>query len=203
MKKTFIILSILIAVLCLTAQTAKQEAISSLDAAKALIAKDDFVNAKQEINYALAKLSEIQAETLILFIPNAPAGFTQDDKNSQSMGEAGAILGSAHSVTATGNYSKDDIYITLTITVGGMMGQSGGLMGLASMFSGMVPGSKTIKLGSYTGNQQFEKGDKSGTLTIQVGKNTTVNIQGEGIDNPDILKTFADLIDLPKLEKSF
>ncbi|MBW6513496.1 MAG: hypothetical protein K0B87_01935 [Candidatus Syntrophosphaera sp.] len=203
MKKFFSIAILLLAVLGLMAQSPKQEALQSLDNAKAMLNQDNLVKAQDEINFALAKISEILAEQLEKYIPDAPAGFTQNSKESQSMGQAGAIVGSANSIIANASYSKDDMDIDLSITVGGVLGQTGGLMGMAKMFGGMGGSGKTIRVGGYTGNQDYDKGNKSGTLTIQVGNNITVMVEGDDIEDPEILKTFAELIDLAKLEKSF
>lgn len=205
MKKAILILVLAVLGLTLFAETPKEEAIKSLDAAKTLIGKDDLVKAREEIDYALAKISEIQAEQLLVYIPAAPSGYTLDDKNSQSLGQAGGIVGSANSITATANYSKDDSTLDLSITVGGVLGQSGGLMGLASMFGGMsaTSGGKTVRISGYNGNQEYDKDEASGTLTISVGSKITVMIEGSNIPNADILKTLAEKIDLAKLEKSF
>lgn len=203
MKRTIIFALTLLISLGLFAQTAREEALESLDNAKAMIQKDSFAEAMDEISYAMSKISEIQAEELIKFIPDPPAGFTLEEKESQSMGQAGAIVGSENSIIATATYAMDDTDINLTITVGGVLGQTGGLMGLASMFGGTAMGTKTVRVSGYTGNQEYDKGDDSGTLTVQVGDNITVMVEGEEIEDADILKTFAELIDLPLLERSF
>lgn len=203
MKRIVIFAITLLLSLGLWAQTAKEEALESLDNAKAMIAEDSFTEAVDEINYAMAKISEIQAEELIKFIPDAPEGFTLEEKESQSMGQAGAIIGSANSIVANASYSMDDTEIEITITVGGILGKTGGMMGMASMFGGTAMGTKTVRVSGYTGNQEYDKGDDSGTLTVQVGDNITVIVEGDEIEDAEILKNFAELIDLPLLERSF
>ncbi|MGC9361351.1 MAG: hypothetical protein ACP5F3_00315 [Candidatus Syntrophosphaera sp.] len=203
MKRTILFAAILLLTLGLWAQTAREEALESLDNAKAMIAEDSFTEAMDEINYATAKISEIQAEELIKFIPDAPEGFTLEEKESQSMGQAGAMMGSANAIIANASYSMDDSEIEITITVGGLMGKTGGMMGMASMFGGTAMGTKTVRVSGYTGNQEYDKGDDSGTLTVQVGDNITVIVEGDEIEDAEILKDFAELIDLPLLERSF
>lgn len=203
MKRTILFAAILLFCLGLWAQTAREEALESLDNAKAMIAEDSFTEAVDEINYAMAKISEIQAEELIKFIPDAPEGFTLEEKESQSMGQAGAMMGSANAIIANASYSMDDTEIEITITVGGLMGKTGGLMGMASMFGGTAMDTKTVRVSGYTGNQEYDKGDDSGTLTVQVGDNITVMVEGDEIKDAEILKDFAELIDLPLLERSF
>jgi len=202
MKKLLLTLSVILLAVMLAAQA--EEAISSLDAAKELIKNQQYVKAQDEINFALAKINEILAEELLKFIPENPEGFKLEDKDAQALGAAGAILGSANSIAATGDYSKGDASFKLTISVGGVLGQAGGLMGMAAMFGGMnAGGGKTIRVLGYSGTQEYDKGEKTGTLTIQVGDKITVMVEGDEIDNADLLKSLAEKVDLAKLEKSF
>lgn len=204
MKKLLIMTMLLLLVFTLSAQAAKQEALQSLDSAKALINKGDYMKAQEEMSYAQAKISEIVAEDLLKHIPEKPQGFVFESKEANSLGQAGAIIGSANSVAAMGHYTKDDASFDITITMGGVMGQAGSLMsGLASMFGGMATGSSQVRVKGYTGTQEFDKEDKSGSLTIKVGNKISVIITGDEITNPDLLKTLAEQVDLGLLEKSY
>ncbi|MCB5261905.1 MAG: hypothetical protein M0Q16_07475, partial [Candidatus Cloacimonetes bacterium] len=151
-----------------------------------------------------AKISELLAEDLIKYIPDAPAGFTQEDKTSQSLGQAGAIIGSANAIAATGTYSKDDMSFDLTIAVGGLPGKTGGLMGLAAMFGGMTDmKTKTIRVKGYNATLEYDDDDESGTLTIKVGENITVLVTGENLVDADAMKTLAEKVDFDSLLKAF
>jgi hypothetical protein len=79
MKKLCFWIVIVTACLSLSAQNAKQEALQSLDEAKALINGNQLAKAQEEINYASTKISEILSDELVKFIPDAPAGFTLED----------------------------------------------------------------------------------------------------------------------------
>jgi hypothetical protein len=195
-KAVFLILALALG-LALFAEGPKDEALSALDEAKAQINKGDYVKAQEEIDFALSKINEILAEDLLVYIPEAPAGFTLDSKSSQPVNVMGTSL------TAIGEYSKGDSQVDVTITVGGMLGQSGGLMGLASMFGGVQAAGKTVRVAGYTGNQEYDADEQSGTLTLTVGDKITVIVDGENIPNAELLKTFIDKMDLAKLEKSF
>lgn len=205
MRKILVLSLMLVFALALLAETPKEEAIKSLDNAKALLGKDDFVKAQAEIDYAVSKISEVLAEQLLKYIPDAPAGFKLEDKEATAMGQAGAIIGSTNGITAKGTYSKGDASIDLTIMIGGIMGKTAGLAGLASMFGGvnLGGGSKTVRIKGYSGNQEYDKDNESGTLSIQVGEKITVMLDGNNIENTDILKTIAEAVDLAKLETSF
>lgn len=203
MRKILILAAIMLLTLNLFAENPRDEAVQSLDNAKQLLQKDQYVQAQDEINFALSKISEILAEQLLKFIPEAPAGFKLEDKDSQALGQAGAIIGGANTITATGTYTKDDAELKLQIMIGGSLGGSSGLMGLATMFGGMGNAGKTVRVKGYNGNQQFDKDESSGNLTVNVGSKITVMVTGEDIDNPALMTAIAEAVDMATLEKSF
>jgi hypothetical protein len=204
MKKLIVLILISILALGLAAQSAKQEALQSIDDAKAMINSNQLAKAQEELNYAITKISEILSEELLKFIPDAPAGYTLEDRSAQSLGQAGVIIGSANAIAASGNYSKGDSSLELSITVGGLVGQAGGLMGLAAMFGGMTgSNTKSLRVSGYNATSEYDATGKSGTLTIKVGEKITVMVEGEDIDSADMLKTLAEKVDLAGLEKAF
>lgn len=197
MKRTLTIIAVLLLGLALHAAGPQDEAIEALDTAKTLINKGDYSKAQQEIDFALAKINEILAEDLLKFIPEGSGGFKLESKSAAPVNLMGA------NITAVGEYTKGDSEFDLTISVGGALGQSGGLMGLANMFGGMAAGGKTVRVSGYTGTQEFDEGEESGTLTIKVGDKITVIVAGESIKNADLLKTLAEQVDLAGLEKAY
>lgn len=204
MKRVIVLLSVTVFSLALFAQSAKSEAIGSLATAKSMIESGQYLKAQEELNYAQAKISEILSEDLLKYIPAAPAGFTLNDKKALSLGQAGAIIGSANSISATGNYSKGDMDLDLTIAVGGIPGQAAGLMGLAAMFGGMSDmGTKTIRVKGYNATLEYDKDDQSGTLTIKVGEKISVIVNGNDLSDADVMKTLAEKVDFDALQKAF
>ncbi len=196
MKQTLIIITVLLLALALHAAP-KDEAIEALDTAKTLLNKGDYIKAKNEIDFALAKINEVLAEQLLAYIPEGTGGFKLENKAVVPLN----ILGS--SITATGEYTNGDSSFDLTISAGGVLGQSGGIMGLASMFGAMGTTGKTIRVSGYTGTQDYDADDQSGTLTLKVGEKITLVVTGENIKNADLLKTLAEKVDLAKLEKAY
>ncbi|MDD4805723.1 MAG: hypothetical protein PHO35_02920, partial [Candidatus Cloacimonetes bacterium] len=172
--------------------------------AKGLITKGDLMKAQEELNYAQAKISEIMAEDLLKHIPEKPKDFTFESKEASSLGQAGAIIGSANSVAAMGHYSKGDATFDLSITMGGAVGQAGNLMsGLAAMFGGMATGTSQVRVKGYTGTLDYDRENNSGSLTISVGTKLSVIVSGEDVKSPEDLKALAEQVDLALLEKSF
>lgn len=204
MKKILGLTLLLFLIVGLFAQAAKKEALESLDAAQALVNSGDYIKAQEELNYAQAKVSEILSEELLKHIPEKVQGFTFESKEAGSLGQAGAFLGSANAVAATGHYSKGNGTYDLLITMGGVVGQAGNLMsGFASMFGGLAAATSQMRIKGYTGTMDFDKDNNSGTLTISVGSKLSVIVSGEDIKSPDDLKALAEQMDLSLLEKSF
>lgn len=205
MKKIILCCMLIAFTMFLFAQTAKEEALSSLDTAKKLIQDNNLQKAQDEINFALSKISEIQSEELVKYIPDAPPGFTLEEKKGQGLGQMGAMMGSANAITAKGTYRKgDNTSIDLTISEGGMLGKTASLMNMGQMYgAGGSGGAKSVRVSGYTGTLEFDAENKSGKLNLQIGEKVSITIEGDGIDNAEILKTLAGKIDLAKLEKAF
>jgi len=188
------------------AEDIKGEAVDSLETARTFVEKGNYNKAIEEINYALAKINELTAEGLIKFIPEPPPGFTLDNKQSQGTGSGAAIAGNAG---ATASYSNSaGAGINLNIAIGGMTGKMASLAAFSQMFAGIAPAgdasqSKKIRVQGYTGTEMFNGQDRSGTITFQIGAKTSVTIEGNNINSPDVLKLLAKNIDLAGLEESY
>jgi len=207
-----------------------QETIDSLDNAKELLFKKDYSRAVEEIEYALSKINEIQAERLVAYVPDAPKGFNIESKSSQGLGQAGAIVGGAGTIMAEARYiglppsqdtnnkknKKDQNdeenadenynapYINLKISVGGIMGKMGSMSALGKMFGGSAGnGVKSVRVKGYTGVLEYSKENKSGTLTVQVGEKVSVTLEGSYIGSGDILVTIANSMKLQELVTNF
>lgn len=186
------------------AEDPSKEAISSLQTAQTLITQGDTAKAIEEINYALSKLNEVTASGMLNFIPAPPKGFKLDSKNSQGMGQGAMAVGNAG---AEGQYSgPNDASVKITIATGGVTGKLGSLASFGAMFAGVSQGgggSKSVRIKGFTGTLQFEPNDKSGTLTLQVGEKTSVTIEGSNVETENVLKSFAESMDLNGLSKAF
>lgn len=207
MKKTLcsLALGLLIAAPCY-GDNVQQEAIDSLATAQRLVQDGSFNKAIEEVNYALAKINELTAEELLKFIPEAPAGFTLLNKQSQGAGAMASIAGSAG---ASAQYSHESgATIDLNIAIGGMTGKMGSLAALGTLFAGLDKQAggdqvKKVRVQGYTGTQMFNESHKSGTLSFQVDDKTSITFEGKELDTPDKLMEIAKAFDFTGLEKSF
>lgn len=196
MKRIIVIIAILALGLALFADNAKNEALQAMDTAKSFINKGNYSKAREELNYAMSKIDEILGEGLLNYIPAGSGGFTLNDKNFTPL----HILGAG--MNAIGEYERGDADFTLTISVGGVLGQSGGLMGLANLF-GVTNIGKSTRVSGYTANMEFDESDQSGTLIVKVNDRVTVTVTGNNVSNSDLLKSLAEQVDFSALEKDY
>jgi hypothetical protein len=178
------------------AEDPAQEAISSLSTAQTLIKQGNTAKAIEEINFALSKLNEVTASGMLKYIPAPPKGFTLDSKSSQGMSDGAMMVGNAG---AEAQYSgENEASVRITIATGGLTGKLGSLASFGAMFGGggQASGSKSVRIKGFTGTMQFDTEGKSGTLTLQVGQKTSVTIEGSNVDSENVLKSFAELMDL-------
>ncbi len=207
MKKIFIIFTCTL-LLSSTgfANDIQNEAMDSLATARDFVKAGNYNKAVDEINYALAKINELTADTLLKFIPAAPDGYTLNNKQSQGVGAGASIAGNAG---ATAQYSAaDGAAIDLNIIIGGVTGKIAGLAAFGSMFAGLAQDAdmgqtKKIRVHGYTGTQIFNAKERTGTLTFQVGQKTSVTIDGKGVSSPAPLLAIAKSINFAELEKNY
>ena len=202
--KNIIVLFVLLALACALTADAKSDALSSCDTAKDLIKSEDYQKAADELNFALSKVNEILAGALENYLPQAPGGYTETSREATSLGAAGAIVGSTNSLAASSEYEADNgSTIDVTITVGGAMGAVAGLASMGQMFGGASAGTESVRIKGYSGTLEIDKDDNSASLTLNIGGQISVIIDGSKIESGDILKEMAQSMDLSKLEKEF
>ncbi len=207
MKKlcTGLVFSLLIAG-TVQAQSVQEEVIGSLTTAEQLVTTGKYSKAIEEINYALAKINELTAEEMLKYIPAAPQGYALVNKQSQGVGAAAAMVGTAG---ASAQYSDGATStIDLNIAIGGMSGKMAGFAALGSMFAALgqdsgAGQSRQVRVQGYTGTETFNAAQKSGSLTFQIGDKTSVTIEGTGIASADILMQLAKGIDMAGINNNF
>lgn len=202
--RAFIIVVVLCLLPAILSAGPEQEAISSLDTAKDLINSGDLVKASEEIQYALTKVNEILAKQLEAFLPAAPKGYNEENREASSLGSAGMFVGSANALSASSSYSNEaGSYLNVNIGVGGLMGKAAGLASMGQMWGGSSTGAESTRIKGYTGTLEYDRENQSGKLSLQVGDETSVMIEGSMIDSTDVLRSLAESMDLAGLEKAF
>jgi hypothetical protein len=198
-------LTLLLSINCY-AEDIQTEAVDSLTTAQAFVTNGNYKKAIEEINYALAKINELTATELLKYIPEAPEGYTLINKQSQGVGAAASIAGTAG---ASADYSHSDGgNISLNIAIGGITGKMAGIAALGSIFAGLSQESgagqtRQVRVQGYTGTEIYNNNDQTGTLTFQIGEKTSVTFEGNGIQSAEPLKTLAKSFDFAGLEKNY
>lgn len=188
------------------AEDIQGEAVESLATAQKFVADGNYNKAIEEINYALAKVNELTATELLKYIPEAPEGYTLINKQSQGVGAAASLAGTAG---ATAQYSHSDGgTINLNIAIGGMTGKMASIAALGTIFAGLgqeAGGGQTrqVRVQGYTGTEMFSSAEQNGTLSFQVGEKISVTFEGNSIASADIMKNLAKSFDFPGLEKNY
>lgn len=188
------------------AENIQEEAVESLTTAQKFVSDGNFKKAIEEINYALAKINELTATELLKYIPDAPEGYTLINKQSQGVGAAASIAGTA-GATAEYSYSDGGI-INLNIAIGGVTGKMASIAALGSLFAGLsqetgVGQTRQIRVQGYTGTELYNSNDQTGTLSFQIGDKTSVTFEGSGIQSAESLKKLAQSFDFAGLEKNY
>lgn len=209
MKKT--VLAVAISLFLTTSSYAntnpiQTEAVDSLSTAQKFVKDGNYSKAIEEINYAMAKINELTAAALLEFIPAPPQGFKLINKQSQGVGAAASIAGTAG---ATAQYSfSDGATLDLNIAIGGMTGKMASIAALGSIFAGLNQNSgagqtRKVRLQGYTGTEVYNSSTQSGTLTFQIGEKTSVTFEGQSLQSADVMMQLARSFDFSGLEKSF
>ncbi|MFT5701666.1 MAG: hypothetical protein ACI8ZB_004561 [Desulforhopalus sp.] len=188
------------------AEDIQDEAVESLATAQKFTIDGNYKKAIDEINYALAKINELTATELLKYIPAAPEGYTLINKQSQGVGAAASIAGTAG---ATAEYSHSDGgTINLNIAIGGVTGKMASIAALGSIFAGLsqeagVGQTRQVRVQGYTGTEVYNSNDQTGTLSFQIGDKTSVTFEGSVIKSSDVLKNLAKSFDFASLEKNY
>lgn len=188
------------------AEDIQGEAVDSLATAQKFVTDGNYNKAIEEINYALAKINELTATELLKYIPEPPEGYSLINKQSQGIGAAASLAGTAG---ASAEYTDSDGgNINLAIAIGGMTGKMASIAALGSIFAGLsqdAAGGQTrqIRVQGYTGTEMYSSDTQSGTLSFQVGEKISVTFEGNSIKSADTLKNLAKSFDFSGLEKNY
>jgi len=207
MKKivTHVAIALTLALPCY-AEDIQVEAVESLATAKQFVTDGNYKKAIEEINYALAKINELTATELLKYIPEAPEGYTLINKQSQGVGAAASIAGTA-GASATYSHSEGG-NINLNIAIGGVTGKMASLAALGSIFAGLSQETGTgqtrqVRVQGYTGTELYNSTDQTGTLSFQIGDKTSVTFEGHSINSAATLKNLAKSFNFSGLEKNY
>ncbi len=127
-------------------------------------------------------------------------GFQRSEKEGETTGAAGIEIS-----IARGIYEGDKGEVEVEIIDTGGLGMA--VMASAAWASAKIDREtsngyeRTTTIHGHKGYEEWDKNKKSGSVAVIIGKRFIVNLDGDEIDDPAILKKMAAAIDLKKLEK--
>ncbi len=166
-----------------------------LKRAQELYDQKNYSEAISELQFAISKIQDLQAEGYQTVLPEPPQGWTASEIQTNKM--PGAIMGGG--VTLTRSYSNDRGE-SIEITV---MGESPAVSSILMMASNpmFLGGNKLVRVKGNKAIEEWHDQDKSGTLSIIVGSKCIVTVEGSSLEAKDTLYQFANLVDYDKIKK--
>lgn len=164
--KTF--LAAALAAIHLAAPAGADEVEDALEAALDAYRAGDMAVAQEEIDYAGALLSQMKAEGLAGFLPEAMEGWTREDGETQALGAA--MFGGG--MTAEARYVRDDRSVTIALMADNPM-----VAAMAGMFENAAALGSIGKVKRI--NRQKVVITPDGELQALVGRRIMVSIDGD------------------------
>lgn len=142
----------------------------------------DITIAREDLDYAIQLLGEMKAESLATFLPEAQAGWTREDADSEGSGFAMAMLGGGTTAAATYRNGAEELTITL-VANSPMVGTIGAMVsGMASMGGGRPIRIQRTQFGNNDGEMQ---GVVDGKVLITVSGNAPVEAKTAHLEAMD------------------
>lgn len=186
----------------LAVPAAADEITDQLDQAKAYYGQGDITGAIGELEFALQALRGRIGQALLATFPEAPAGWTVEDKGDAAQ-QSGQIpmLGSGTMLSRTYKAAAGEASIEAQLMSGG-----GFLQGIAGMFlnpqmMAAQPNAKRVRVGRENAVATYDPSDRSSQLVIDLGGKGTVMLQGRGVGSSDPLVELANKWDLKKVKE--
>jgi hypothetical protein len=180
---------IVMALLVCTASAGADEVLDEINDAISSYKSGDYSTAVSALEFAAQQIRQMQAGDLTKALPEPLPGWEADEAESAAMG--GAMLGGA--VAASREYHKGDSSVSVNIT-----GESPALQAVLMMVENSMmlsmSGKKVKKIKSHKAIIEYDKGDKSGEITMVVKKSVMVSISGYDVSLEDMM-AYAEALD--------
>jgi hypothetical protein len=148
----------------------------------------DITVAREELDYAMKLLSDLKAQSLAGFLPEAMPGWTRTEADAEGGGMAMAMLGGGTTAAATYTDGSQDLTITL-------MANSPMVSGVAAMITGMAAmgGGKPIRIQrtQFGVNGEEMQGVVDGDVLVSVSGDASIEDKTAYIEAMD-LKALGD-----------
>jgi hypothetical protein len=183
-----------VALVAATCPVRADEIVDNLDTAKSAYEAGNYSESIQALDYASQLIRQKKGEAVAKLLPAAPGGWTSEEAESESQGNA--MFGGGM-VSAKRTYRKGDASVKIEIQSDSPLLQS-----LGMMFSNpMLMSASGAKIETIKGQKcaiTFKNGATSGEVKTIVDNRYLVSIEGSDVKREDLV-TFAKAIDFAKL----
>lgn len=195
MRVSFLFSAILAVGLLLGDATAKADGVTDqMDRAKQAYSQGKLSNAAQELQKALAAVQNKMAGDFLKVLPAAPQGWTTDQPEVQGLGM------SSGGFSITNTFTKGDQGITVSLVLDDPATEAA-LAGLLAAQGLDQAGSRKIKIGEDTALLHWDAEEKAGEVMMVPGSRALLQVEGSGMDKPDILVDVLKAFNISQLKK--
>ena len=155
--------------------------------------KGDYVQAKEDLTYAMELLKQKKGETIKGFLPDALDGWKAEDAKSESAGSG--MLGGGSTTSRT--YTKDKSKIVISVITDSPL-----LQGLGSLIGNPMfnSGGKLKRINREKASIKYNAKQKSGDITIMLDKRFLVTVEGTKVTEDELVE-YAKAIDFKKIKE--
>ena len=176
------------------------EVTENLDRAREAYGKGNLASTAEELGFALAAVGKLRQQQYAALFPKPPSGWTlaemQDDGGQGAL--AAQLMGGGVIVERDYTQENGEGRITAKLVVDSPLVQAMGSM--VSNPAMMPPHTRRVRLGSDNAMVKQEPGSQEVELTLVKG-NAMLQLEGEGIDKPELLVELARGFDLSKVQR--
>ena len=194
MKKVLKTLTYLsIATMLLSSNIMADDITDTMEDAMSAYKEGNYVQAQEDLTYAMELLKQKKGETIQGFLPDALDGWKAEEAKSESAGSG--MLGGGSTTSRT--YTKDKSKIVISVVTDSPL-----LQGLGSLLGNPMfnSGGKLKRINREKATIKYNSKRKSGDITIMLDKRFLVTVEGSKVTE-DELVGYAKAIDFKKIKE--
>ena len=191
MKKTLTYISLATLLLCTTISA--DDITDTMDDAMASYKKGDYVQAKEDLTYAMELLKQKKGETIQGFLPEPLDGWTAEKAKSENAGSG--MLGGGSTTSRT--YTKDKSKIVVSVITDSPL-----LQGLGSLLGNPMfnSGGKLKRINREKATIKYNDKQQSGDVTLMLDKRFLITVKGSKVTEDELVE-YAKAIDFKKIKE--
>jgi len=194
MKKVLKTLTYLsIATMLLSSNIMADDITDTMEDAMSAYKEGNYVQAQEDLTYAMELLKQKKGETIQGFLPDALDGWKAEEAKSESAGSG--MLGGGSTTSRT--YTKDKSKIVISVVADSPL-----LQGLGSLLGNPMfnSGGKLKRINREKATIKYNTKQKSGDITIMLDKRFLITVEGSKVTEDELVE-YAKAIDFKKIKE--